>query len=451
VDGLIEGKMIRFFCVTLLWIISQPLVARENKSVIKFDFSARSRYESWRGMNARTYGDNSEAAIGEMNDDFVYQRLIAGFVWLPGSSITISMHMQDSRAFGWSLRQSQYPDAFRIGEKGKDDASYIMNPGEEFLEIYDAFIELCDVLPNLMMTIGRQKIFFGDNRIFGPGEWGNTGRWNWDALKLTWRKNNQSVDLFAGGTKIHDPLNAYLPLQNTEYYGGGIYAHFKLLENLDIEPFFAIKQQGSAAYIREQDINRKWWGSRIHYSKAGLILDGTMVKQWGSENQKPVDAWAFFAKAGYRFLSLPAKPILSIGESYATGVKDSKGIIRTFDPVYGAADRYYGRMNLTKWSNLDNREIVLELFPSDNLWVELKYNRFLIPEPDNFKLLQTLKLVKDENHLGDEFDVFISWQVHSKWQLVGAYGYFWAGKIEPINDQPAGNASMLAVQLNFTL
>jgi hypothetical protein len=85
-----------------------------EKPKIKWDLSVRYRFESWNEMNAKNYGDNSPAAIGKLNDNTIYQRVITGFTYEPSKKLTIALHLQDSRAFGWSLRNSEYPDLFKI-------------------------------------------------------------------------------------------------------------------------------------------------------------------------------------------------------------------------------------------------------------------------------------------------------------------------------------------------
>lgn len=59
-----------------------------------------------------------------------------------------------------------------------------MNPQEEFFEIYDLFIEYENLFKNITFKAGRQKIYFGENRIFDPGDWGNTRRWTWDEILI---------------------------------------------------------------------------------------------------------------------------------------------------------------------------------------------------------------------------------------------------------------------------
>jgi len=127
-------------------------------------------------MNAKNYGDNSQDAPGNLNDIILIQRIIPGITYRD-QKITAAIHIQDSRAFGWSLRENKYPDLFKIRQTGTESPSYTMNSHEEYFEIYDLYVEYKQLMKNLSVKIGCQKIFYGDNRIFGPGEWGNKGRW----------------------------------------------------------------------------------------------------------------------------------------------------------------------------------------------------------------------------------------------------------------------------------
>jgi hypothetical protein len=436
----------------IILLISLTIVnAQSDSSKIKFDLSVRYRFELWNGMNAKNYGDDSPSAIGKLNDKTLYQRVITGLSLKPSEKLTIGFHLQDSRAFGWSLRNSKYPDLFRIHKAGSPTPYYTMNPNEEYFEIYDAYVQYNQVMKDLSVKLGRQKIFYGDTRIFGPGERGNTGRWTWDALKVSYKRGENFVDVFAGGTKIHDPEKISVPFTYTEFWGGGIYAHLDIPRVMNIEPFYALKTEGSADYINTLEFSRNWTGIRIFNNDFHhFIFDLTAVKEFGIEGIKTINAYGWFAKVGYQFRNIPSKPIISVRESYASGGKKTDAEIHTFEPAYGASDMYYGRMNIATWSNLDDREIVLELLPVKDLWVELKYNRFYIPVPDDVTLLNTMKLESGENHLGDELDAFISYKVTKHWQLTGVFGYFTPGDLIPINNKPARKADWFSFQVLFT-
>lgn len=178
---------------------------KELKSPLVFSFKLRERVELWNGMNALNYGDNRPSANGKLDDHILLQRVILGFKYPIHQRTHLAFHLQDSRAWGWSLRHSIDPSLFKIHPKNSPEPYYLMNPNEQFLEIYDAYLKHTFMGMPMEITFGRQKISFGDNRIFGPGEWGNTGRWTWDALRIQWSKNNYVLNLFAGGTKTHHP------------------------------------------------------------------------------------------------------------------------------------------------------------------------------------------------------------------------------------------------------
>jgi hypothetical protein len=442
----------RTILASLFCMLHLFCVAGMGGNKLKFDLSVRQRFELWNGMNARNYGDDSQSGIGNLNDRLLYQRIIAGFTYNPVKRMTIVARMQDSRAFGWSLRNSQYPDVFKVKAPGTAEPYYIMNPGEQFFEINDTYVDYKLKPERISIRAGRQKIFFGDNHIFGPGEWGNTGRWTWDAVWMSFKKNGHSLNVFGGGTKIHDPVKTSIPFTLTEYWGGGVYSHFDLKGLLAVEPFYALKLQGNADYIRDQDITRNWAGLRLYNENViGLILDGTFAYEWGSQNGKDISAHGFFAKLGYQFRSLPARPIVSVRETYATGGKQDDPVINTFDPVFGASDKYYGWMNIVSWSNLDDREIVLELNPRKDWWVEIKNNWYFIPVPDDVVLLNAMKLLPGKNYLGREFNIFSRHTLNRHWQLVAAFGIFVPGDLEPINNKQPENAIWLAFQVQYTL
>jgi hypothetical protein len=437
----------------LMFIMALAKVnAQSDSTKIKFDLSVRYRFESWNGMNAKNYGNDAPDATGKLNDKILYQRIILGATYKPVKVLTFAFHMQDSRAFGWSLRNSKYPDLFKVRKAGTLEPYYTMNPNEEYFEIYDAYIEYHQLSPDLTFKIGRQKIFYGDNHLFGPGDWGNTGRWTWDAIKVSYKKEKNFVDVFAGGTTIHDPVKISVPFTQTEFWGGGIYGHVNFPEIMSIEPFYAYKTEGSAPYANTLQIHRHWTGIRLFNDDFyHWVFDATGVKEFGRENDKNISAYGLFAKFGYQFYFLYAKPILSIRESYASGGKKTDDIIHTLDPAYGAGDKYYGWMNITTWSNLDDREIVLELFPVKNMWVEMKYNMFYIPVPEDVILLNTMKLESGKHHFGDEFDIFIRYQVLKHWQLTGAFGYFNPGDLMPINNGLPKPSTWFAIQILLTL
>ena len=441
-----------FIALQFLLIVNQYAVSQTIDSGLVFDLSVRYRFELFDGFNAKNYGDDSPDAIGKLNDKILLQKIIPGITYT-GKKITVAFHMQDSRAFGWSLSHNKYPDLFKSCNPASVNSYYIMDPQEEFFEIYDAFIEYRELLKNLSLKIGRQKIFYGDYRMIEPSLWGNTGRWTWDAVKLSYRKNDDFIDIFGGGTKIHDPLKISIPFIKTEFWGGGLYAHKSLTSWLDAEPFYAIKTEGSADFISSLDINRNWIGLRIlSPDNQKLKYDLLYTREFGNEEGQNISAYGYILKAAYRFENLPASPELSLYYTYASGEKKDDNIIQAFDPAYGARARFYGWMGIESWTNLSNPLISLKLNPPGNrMLIEMKYNVFFVPEPDDCLILNTMKIKEGSNHLGNEADLYLRYQHNKRWQFTGVMGHFKPGDLEQINFKDPENAFWMALQVQYTL
>lgn len=438
--------------ILFLILFVQVLYSQDDLQGLRFDLSVRYRFEIWDGLNAKNYGDDSPDAIGNINDKILLQRIIPGITY-KNKNLIVAFHLQDSRAFGWSLRDKKDPNLFKIRKTGTESPFYTMNPQEEFFEIYDLYVEYKNLFKNITVKAGRQKIFYGDNRIFGPGDWGNTGRWTWDAIKFSYRKGESIIDIFGGGTKTHDPGKTYLPFTKTEYWGSGLYSHFRVTGWLNAEPFYVHKSQGSAEYIKTLSINRNWAGLRlVSPDNQDIIYDLIYSHEFGRENGKDINAYGYFLKAGYRFSSVPADPVLSLRYTYASGGRKDDDVIHTFDPAFGASDKYYGWMNIVQWSNLSDPEIVLELNPFKNkMWVEVKYNRFNIPVPDDVTLLGTMKIQTGKHHLGDEANIFVRYQPFRKCQFTGVLGWFKPGDLEQINNEDPEDAFWVGLQVLFSL
>ena len=105
------------------------------------------------------------------NDNILLQRIIAGTTIRVNNKITFSAHLQDSGAFGWSLANAKEPDAFKHHQENSPDPFYIMNPQEEFFDLYDANHRIDSVFQIISIIAGRQKIAYGDYRTFGPSSW----------------------------------------------------------------------------------------------------------------------------------------------------------------------------------------------------------------------------------------------------------------------------------------
>ena len=179
-----------FLLTVLLFLFLIATVETLKAEDFVFDGQIRERFEALNGMNKLAYGDHSIDArgnvVGNSNDRMLLQRIIAGFSYTQNEHFRYNLHMYDARVWGWSLNAGDF-----VKNPNTPD-EYVMDPNEAYFELYDANIEIRDLVVKGFSTIlGRQKIWYGDKRIFGPGDWGNSIGWVWDAGKFSYKKKRK--------------------------------------------------------------------------------------------------------------------------------------------------------------------------------------------------------------------------------------------------------------------
>jgi hypothetical protein len=93
----------------------------------------------------------------------------------------------------------QFRDAHALGTRLEREDFSKSNPFEDLWDIRQAYFEWKKIGgSHLDLKIGRQQISYGDQRIFGPGLWGNTGRYAWDAALLHLDTSRVWLDAWTG-------------------------------------------------------------------------------------------------------------------------------------------------------------------------------------------------------------------------------------------------------------
>lgn len=339
-----------------------------------------------------------------------------------------------------------------------------MNPQEEYFEVNDAYVEIKNLFtPGLTAKVGRQSIAYGDKRMFGPGEFGNTGRWRWDAVKLgyTWDKN--FVDVWYGGTKVHDPEHSSFPDEH-EYNGLGIYSHFETTKTGAIEPFYARKTgtvdgYGGNPSSLKGERDHRWIGARIYDNDVyNFYYDVTYSKQSGSQSNLDVDAYGYAAMVGYHFKNLPMKPKFDYTRVYASGEKGgtADGVQNQFDYGFGANDWVFGWMNLVSWQNIIDNELKLTLKPADNVKVQLDHHFYKLAESSQG--MTTLGKIGSTgpskglyDEVGQESNLEVIYDYSKDIQFRAWYCYFQPGDVikADLTKGATNNASWMALQVLY--
>jgi hypothetical protein len=413
--------------ITFCFSFSGFSIAGAEEKKLTFGANIRFRYEFQDNFNAQYYGGNPTK--GSSDDGFLLGRFRAGFDYRPFKKIHLALWMQDSEVWDLALPE----DAFY---KGKFDREH--NPCEDRTELWDTYLEVKELF-DLPLTFkgGRQRIFYGDNRIFGPGEWGNSGRWIWDATKFSYKFKGGFVDAYYGRTQLHQPREFSLDHRHG-FESAGFYSHFTLPESFlkfSLEPFFMTKDDDHDRYKGEDkkmgDLDSYYLGLRsFREDLKGFDYDFTLVAQQGDYANDDIDAYGYHLLLAYNLKKLSIKPRISVEYSYASGDSNpNDGDHETFDGAFGARDKMYGRMNLFYWQNIEDAQINLEIKPKKWLYLKAEFHKFWLAEKKDAWYLNAReyrdKTGRSGNEVGRELDILARFNLPKKNQIQVGFGHFW--------------------------
>lgn len=420
----------------------------EASDKVIYHFQYRGRFDIYDGVNKLAYGDEVVDAKGNVRgepDDSIYlQQIIVGATYKYNDDWTGKASLYDARSWGSSLDANDF-----IKNPGTPD-EYLMSFYDDHLELFEMYIRRHNLLnKNLTLTLGRQKLGYGDRRVFGPGDWGNTMGWLWDASHLSYREDKNFIDIWYGQTRTKEP-NDFSIKHTHQFQGLGLYGHYELT-GMKIEPFMAWKNNLRHEVINED--NFYYAGVRMYDNEnPGFIYDTSLVKEEGDAGSLDVDGYAYVAKAGYYF-DHKYKMKFTVGYIYASGDKDPNDHrVQTFTSPFGANDGlHYGRMDIMVWSNMEDMQASFSFKPTNRLSVETAYHHFNLAEANDKWYLFGYKNLPGNSytHIGDEVDLIVKYKLTASIDLLGIYGHLDAGDFITKNEIAQNDASKMFLQLIY--
>ncbi len=178
------------------------------------------------------------------------------------------------------------------------------------------------------LTIGRQKIDIGSERLIGSLEWINRSR-SFDAIRF----QTPQYDAFAAVVGIQN-----LQPQQARIVGVSVPTAF-----------------GTTTLIFKHDKNGSttdhWTLSQASKGNVGgFKYDFEGALQNGHSGGKAVDAWAIHAMIGK---ALTSTSQIGLEWNAASGGSSTGSKVRTFDNLYPTNHKFYGLMDMHAWKNLD--------------------------------------------------------------------------------------------------
>ncbi|MEW5692388.1 MAG: alginate export family protein [Candidatus Hydrogenedentota bacterium] len=395
---------------------------------VKLDIgsSLRLRYQSQHNFNIKKYGQTC--------DDFFEERFRLELNFKLGNNKRMFIQLQDAHVENLNFTVEDFYPPY--------------SPYENPFDLRQAFIEYQNIANTpLGIKLGRQTIFYGDNRIFGPGEWGNVGRYFWDAAKIIYDDLNYlKMDMFIAQQVMSKPHESDTKKSDLTVYG--LYSTIKIF-NPAIDLFYVLKKNDKTK------LKCSTLGTRFDGNLSMLFYSGTFAYQFGDKNEDDIDAWGYNAKIGYLIPRLWLSE-LGVEYSYASGDDDPKdGNYKTFDGVLGAIDMYYGRMAFFSWMNLKDYQINLDTKPTRKLSTTLQYHWFKLAESKdawyygNGKPQRQDKTGKAGSFLGKEILLAVKYVFNKHFNIFTGYCYFFPGEFIKNTGGYKGESSLLFFQTEY--
>lgn len=402
---------------------------------ISIHSSYRLRGELQDGYNIRTFGADGQ-------EDFLLSRLRLETDVRFSEQTRIHLQLQDARVVGSSFSD----DDFRPGN----------NSFHYALDINQAYMEYLP-FKVLKLTIGRQAIAFRDRRIFGSGHWGNTGRYVWDAARLTltnhWLESNWIVGRFI----LHQPDR----WPNKQAQGPTAYACYNTIKTLPFQcdVFYVFKDDDSGIFQGEKgagDLASHSVGMWFKHEIGNLDFGTTFVGQFGRYGSDKIRAMGAVFSVGRKF-NVTGSPYIQLQYIRGSGDKHpDDGVNNTFDGVFGGADTdLYGWMNLFFWKNINEYRINMTFSPGKNVSLRGEYHYFRLDQASDAWYFPGKAQRRDSaglsgRDLGHEIDLTCKMKVTSYLELLAGTCFFLPAKfIKNTGKSPKANWYFLQTIVYF--
>jgi hypothetical protein len=332
--------------------------------------------------------------------------------------------------------------------------------------------DIHSILENVTVRIGRWQMFYGDHRLIGHLNWGNTGR-VWDGAKVRWDNKEGSwieffateVDASSTGTAPGDTPDA---AADDELFWG-LYTHFKLpVEGVIAEPYLIIRDRSHDTGVVAGE--KRWTsGLRIAGKKipslpgfdfkaeqawqTGVVeaigSSATTVGATGNANRssESISAFAGAWGAGYTFSNVGWSPRIGYQYAFASGddTPDNGGD-DTFSQLYPTGHARLGYMDIHGWQNLRAHKIELSAKPSKKL--VLKADLWFFEADEEVDDLYGVtgattrngghtvvhrvgeggtRTVNIDDEYGQELDLTVKYKLFKNFGVVAGYSHYFVG------------------------
>jgi hypothetical protein len=417
----------------------ESVIAPPAPKIVTFDFQERLRFE-YRENNF----DFNDGVNSLTDDSWLLQRARVGIKVAPTDTLSFYIQGQSSLEL----------DSDRPNEPGVLGAE-----GDDAIDLRQAYVKIGG--KDLNLTIGRQILSYGDERLVGSFDWNNIGR-TFDAVKLHYGTSTWSLEAFASSVVVPDSdgfnYSDFLDGNETgrSQIFSGLYfstaAFCPLGSTTDLYAFHLHEEYAAG------DSNFFTLGTRIKADvkkTGGWDYETEMAVQFGDVKGKDLSAFAGHWGAGYVWLQSAWKPRLFFEYNFATGDDNAAdGDVGTFQNLFPTNHKFYGYMDAFAWQNIHNPAVSFSVQPTTTVKLQLDYHAFFLAETsDAWYRANGVTAVRPVNgsassFAGTELDFTATWKATKQLSFLFGYSHFFCGDTAKATGA-ADDADFAYVQATF--
>jgi len=332
----------------------------------------------------------------------------------------------------WLRLVFQGQDAQVMGRNPKPDGP----PYEDTFDLRQAYVELGRREGNAFeLRVGRQEMFFGEQRLVGHVSWLNTAR-SFDAIRGAYRHKKFRIDAFlASVVNIREgEFNKRTDANNFH----GVYGSFtSLIPKATVEPYVfwrlsrGVKSEaGITSKLDFKTVGARWVGKL----PAGFDYGVEMAAQTGSLGPDDVEAWGGHWLAGYTMAKPAWKPRAFVEYNFASGDANPTDQKRQgFDQLYPTPHDKTGLADQVGWKNIHHVRGGLELKPTTKLSASTSYHSWWLADiHDGLYAASGALVARVANgsagrHVGQEVDVQAGYPLTPQIQIAPGYSHIFPG------------------------